>query len=621
MSNIKQLQTMSTKMRKIRSLLLMFVALATISITFVGCKNDDDDPIPGPDMDIVELAQATPSLSTLVTAIDAAGLTSTLKGPGPFTVFAPTNTAFNNLPDGVLDALLANPDVLAQLLQYHVVSGNVMSSDLSTGPVSTLLSGETINVTVSGGSVTLNGSASVTSADNEATNGVVHIINEVLIPEGFEIPAQSIVGIALATPELSTLVEALTLFPDLVTALSTDGTYTVFAPDNDAFAALLDAIGQSSLDDVPESVIRTILEYHVIATAAIMSGDLSDGQTAEAFSGEEISVTINDDGVFISDAKVGTADIEASNGVIHIMEGVMVPPSILPIVGTIVAPAYFNKDFSTLIAAVEAADPSILTLLLSNGPGDQGLTLFAPTNDAFTAAGITDLPDQATLNAVLAYHVIDGTVEAGDLPTTTVGAAEIETLGGNFYLTNKGGDAGVFINGNSQVVATDISGSNGVVHVIDRTLLPASMNIVEIAQSFDPDEFTQLVAALARTSGENPDLLAALSGAGEFTVFAPTDAAFEALYTALGVTSVDGIDLDLLTAVLQHHVIATPRVFSSDLASGSVTTLNGDITIDASAGTITDGSGETANLASPLDVLATNGVIHVIDQVLLPATN
>jgi transforming growth factor-beta-induced protein len=278
-----------------------------------------------------------------------------------------------------------------------------------------------------------------------------------------------------------------------------------------------------------------------------------------------------------------------------------------------VAPAYFNKNFTTLIAAVQAADPSILTLLLSNGPSEQGLTLFAPTNDAFTAAGITELPDQATLDAVLAYHVIDATVMAADLPATTTGAAAITTLGGDFYLTNKG--SGVFINGNSEVVDTDIDGSNGVVHVIDRTLIPPSLNVVEIAQSFNPDEFTQLVAALARTSGEDPDLLAALSGEGAFTVFAPTDAAFEALYTALGVGSVDEIPLATLTAVLQHHVIATPKVFSSDLESGAVPTLNGDITIDAEAGTITDGSGGTANLASSefLNVLGTNGVIHVIE--------
>jgi len=611
---------MKNVMKNFKTLSLIFVVLATLAFTFSGCKKDDENPAPGPDKDIVELARATPVLSTLVTAIETAGLSSTLKGPGPYTVFAPTNAAFDKLDEGVLDDLLANPDILAQILQYHVVSGKVMSTDVTTGSVPTLLTGSSLDIEVNGSSITINDLASVIGADVEATNGVVHLIDEVLIPASIELPKDNIVEIAQATPSLSTLVEALTKFPDLVTALSTDGTYTVFAPNNDAFAALLTAIGQTSLDDVPESVLRVILEYHVISTAALLSTDLSDGQTADALSGEEISITINNDGVFISDAKVLTPDVEASNGIVHIMEDVMVPPSVAPIVGTIVAPAYFNKDFTVLISAVLAADEDILSVLLSNGPSNQGLTLFAPTNDAFTAAGITTLPDGATLSAVLKYHVIDGTVEAGDLPTTTVGAEVIMTLGGDFYLTNKGGDAGVFINGNTQVVATDIAGSNGVVHVIDRTLIPASSNIVEIAQSFDPDEFTQLVAALARTSGEATDLLAALSGAGAFTVFAPTDAAFqELLDSEASWNSVDDIPLATLTAVLQHHVIATPRVFSSDLESGAVSTLNGDITIDATAGTITDGSGSDANLASPLDVLATNGVIHVIDKVLIPA--
>jgi transforming growth factor-beta-induced protein len=207
-----------------------------------------------------------------------------------------------------------------------------------------------------------------------------------------------------------------------------------------------------------------------------------------------------------------------------------------------------------------------------------------------------------------------------NLPATSTAAAEVASLGGTFYLSNKGGDAGVFINGSTQVTQTDIEGSNGVVHVIDRTILPPSQNIVEIAQSFDPDEFTQLVAAVARTSGENPDLLAALSGDGKFTVFAPTDAAFQALLDSNNDwDSVNDIPLNVLTNVLLHHVIETPRVFSSDLQSGLVTTMNGNITIDAEAGTITDGSASgAANLVSPLDVLATNGVIHVIDKVLIP---
>jgi len=615
---MKKFNEQVNKLSKLMLSIMMIAGLMFVS----GCDDDDDgDMTPEPELDIVELARATPVLSTLVTAIETAGLSATLKGPGPYTVFAPTNAAFDNLPDGVLDILLDNPDALAEVLLYHVVSGNVLSSDLSTGSVNTALDGTSIDVVVDGSTVTLNGVASVIGADVLASNGVVHLINEVLLPPDFELPKDNIVEIAEDTPELSTLVSALKLFPDLVSVLSSEGTLTVFAPTNDAFTALLGAIGQTELSDVPESVIRDLLEYHVISTAAITSSELTNGGTAETVSGEDVTVSITVDGIFISDAKVAEADIEASNGVIHIMEAVMVNPSIQPIVGTIVAPAYFNKNFTILTTAVLAADPSILTTLLGEGPGGMGMTLFAPTNDAFTAAGITELPDQATLNAVLTYHVIDATLKKEDLPLSTAAALEVETLGGNVYLTNKGGDAGVFLNGNSEVVVPDIEESNGVVHVINRTLLPADMNIVEIAQSFDPDEFTQLVAAVVRTSGETVDLLAALSGDGAFTVFAPTDAAFQALLDSnQDWTTIDDIPLDVLTNVLLHHVIEMPRVFSADLESGIVETMNGNITIDAMAGTITDGSGSTpaANLAMPLDVLATNGVIHVIDKVLIP---
>jgi len=605
--------------RQFKTIMIATVALAMV--TFVGCSTKDDPTTPpGPTKDIVQIAKETPVLSTLVTAIETAGLGQALSGDGPFTVFAPTNAAFDKLEEGVLQTLLDNPTILAQVLQYHVLNGKVMAADVTTGSVPTLLDGANLNLAVNGTTISINELATVVGKDVEASNGVVHLIDEVLIPPTIELPKDNIVEIAQATPSLSTLVSVLTKFPDLVNALSSDGTYTVFAPDNDAFEALLVAIGQTSIDDVPESVLRKVLEYHVIATAAVMSGDLSDGQTADALSGEQITVAINGGDVLISGSKVMTPDVEASNGVVHIMENVMVPPSIVPIVGTIVAPAYFNKDFTLLISAVLAADEDILSVLLGAGPSNQGMTLFAPTNDAFAAAGITELPDGATLSAVLKYHVVDATVRAGDLPSSSKGAVPITSLGGDFYLSNVGGDAGVFLNGNTEVVATDIEGSNGVVHVINRTLLPPSSNVVEIAQSFNPDEFTQLVAALVRTSGQDPDLLAALSGDGAFTVFAPTDAAFEALYTALGVTSVDEIPLATLTAVLQHHVIASPRVFSTDLESGAFATLNGNITIDAAAGTITDGSGAVANLADAalLNVLGTNGVIHVIDKVLLP---
>ena len=563
---------------------------------------------------IMDLVDATTDLSTLRTAIDAAMLRETLNGDGPFTVFAPTNAAFAELDEDVLAFLLENTDELVKVLTYHVVSGTVLSTDLSNGDVTTLNGGD-VTVDLSNGVMINN--ATVSTADVMASNGVVHIINKVLIPENLELPeTRNIVEIASETPSLSILVEALSLFPDLVDLLSTEGTNTVFAPDNDAFVALLEAIGQSELSEVPESVIRNILEYHVITGSAIASTDLTNGQTAATASGEEISVVIDGNGVFISGSQVMTPDVAASNGIIHLMKDVMVPPSIAPIVGTIVAPAYFNVNFTTLIAAVQAADPSILTTLLGNGPGNSGLTLFAPTNDAFIAAGITSLPDEATLNAVLTYHVIDGTVMAADLPSTAAAApAKIGSLGGDFYLSNKGG--GVFINGSTQVTATDIDGSNGVVHVIDRTLLPPSQTVVDIAVSLsqaEDAEFTTLVALL--TDPAQADVLAAINGEGPYTIFAPTDAAFAEIS---GVTG--GLTDAQISEVLKYHVVGA-QVYSSDLEDGlSPATFNSQtITINLGA-TVTVSDMDDMNMdatVTAVNVNGTNGVIHVIDKVLIP---
>ena len=590
--------------------LLLILGFALFTLSSCEDDNDDitpDDPLPA---NVVEVITGSDNHNTLAAAVSAAGLVQTLQGSGPFTVFAPTDAAFAALPGGTVESLLDDPEgELTDILLYHVLGNKVMSGSLSNGMNVSTLFGEDLAITITNGNVFING-AQVTVADIETQNGVVHVIDAVLLPGGEETPA-TIVEIASSENDFMTLVAALGIFPELVAALDGEGDFTVFAPTNEAFAALLDAIGQTELNDIPESVVRDILEYHVITTA-VFSGDLTSGDVP-TFGGESISVDISDGVVLNGSVNVSRADIEASNGVVHVIDGVLVPPSIAPVVGTIVAPAYFNKDFSTLVAAVLEADEDILSVLLGDGP----FTLFAPTNEAFEAAGITALPDGATLSAVLKYHLVNGEIKAADLPT---GSASVETFGDNFYLSNNGAE-GVFINGTTEVVATDIQGSNGVVHIIDKTLLPPSQSIAEIvtdmASGGDP-EFTQLLSAVARTDGEDPDLLAAVSGDGDLTVFAPTDAAFADLYSALGVDGIDDIDLETLTAVLTHHVVGS-RVFSTDLTSGPVATLNGDVTIDTSELTVTDGQGNVAELAvSLLNIHATNGVIHVIDKVLLP---
>ncbi len=627
-------------MKTIGKKFLSIFAIALIaSFTLTSCDEDDD---PMDDMmdnmeSIVGIASTDDDFSTLVTALTTANLVTTLQGDGPFTVFAPTNAAFDKLDDGVLEILLENPSVLAEILQYHVVSGNVMSSDLTDGPVQTLLTGNTIDVTIMDGVVKLNTTAMVTEADIEATNGVIHIIDEVLLPEGFELPKKSIVSIASETASLSILVDALTMFPDLVDALSADGEYTVFAPTNDAFVALLEVIGQSSLEDIPEDVIERLLKYHVIPTA-LMSTDLSDGQMAATLlsNDDKITVGINGSDVTINGANVTTANVEASNGIVHIVDAVLVPALELSIVNTIVEPAYFNDDFSILTAAVVKAN--LLSTLIDT---EANYTLFAPNNDAFEAAGITSL-DGLTANdlaPILTYHVLDSEVFGDGLPTT---GSAVTSLGGDFYLSIN--DNGTFINGLTEVTTATLSGealdyNNGVVHLIDRTLVPASQNVVEIAVAASQEteaEFTQLVAALTAA-----ELTTALSADGPFTVFAPTDAAFQALYDAVGDQDDDqdndindlvaAVGMETITNVLLYHVLDA-RVFSSDipnllngnssvtidlsLLDGSSWNLNSDLTITPTDEALSVGL-DDATITSA-DIFATNGVIHVIDQVILP---
>ncbi len=563
-----------------------------------------------PAFDLVTSAQFY-GYNTLAAAVIEANLVDALKAIGPFTVFAPTDEAF--AAAGITADNVNMVENLGDILLYHVISGNITSGDLTTGEFE-MLSGKFASIDAS--ALKIDDAGIISPFDVNATNGTIHTIDAVILP------AKNIVEAAVATPDLSILVSLLLKYPAVVDALSDEtGTFTVFAPTNAAFAELLGVIGQTSADDIPADVLLSVLQYHVLASE-VYASNLADGLTSTTLNGEDIMVAADGNSFTISGAAINTADVMTSNGVVHIMDNVLVPPSAGMFVNTIVEPAYFNNNFTTLIAAVKAASPAILATLLGEGPSGNGMTLFAPTNAAFEAAGITSLPDQATLDAVLTYHLIDGVVMSNQLPVTTVAApATVSTVGGDFYLSNMGNGVGVYINGNTMVTAVDIdpaaakSASNGVVHVIDRTLLPPSQDIVAIAIA---GGFSKLAAALTEAG-----LVSTLQGAGPFTVFAPTDAAFDALYTALEVSGPEGVADATLEAVLLYHVLGL-RAFSSDLedqlmpttVGGSAFTLN----VSESGVSISDGGSDTDANVTGVNVLGTNGVIHVIDKVLLPST-
>ena len=279
------------------------------------------------EQDIVGIAAGSEDFSILVAALQKAELVEALQGEGPFTVFAPTNAAFEKLLaqlNVTAEDLLGQPQ-LADVLLYHVVSGNVLSTDLQNGMTAATLGGQTITVDLTDG-VKIN-TSSVVTADIKASNGVIHVIDSVLIPETFQLapiaaPLPSIVDIAVGSPDFSILVAALQK-AELVEALQGEGPFTVFAPTNAAFEALLGALGITAEELLGQPQLADVLLYHVVSRR-VLSTDLTNGMTAETLGGQAITVDLTD-GVKINTSNVTTADIQASNGVIHVIDSVLVP--------------------------------------------------------------------------------------------------------------------------------------------------------------------------------------------------------------------------------------------------------------------------------------------------------
>lgn len=311
---------------KLYHLALLFLALATFS----ACGDDEE---PEMELSIVETAQANSDLSTLVAALTQANLVTTLSGDGPFTVFAPTNEAFQALLDGNGDwnALTDIPnDVLSSVLTFHVLSGNVKAADLNTGYETTLSAGpnnEGVSLQIdTDGGVIFNNSALPLTTDIETTNGTIHTIDEVMLPP-------NVVGHALGNPNFSMLVAALTdsrHSADFVGTLSGDGPFTVFAPTNEAFQALLDSNDDwNSLEDIDIDLLATVLSYHVVNGANVQSSQLVDGQEITVLSNGTLTIDL-DGGAKVESTSgqsvpVIVADVQGTNGVIHGISSVLLP--------------------------------------------------------------------------------------------------------------------------------------------------------------------------------------------------------------------------------------------------------------------------------------------------------
>jgi uncharacterized surface protein with fasciclin (FAS1) repeats len=410
---------------------------------------------------IMDVVANSADHNTLEAALVASGLNETLSNPGSFTLFAPTDAAFALLPAGTVETLLTDPfGELSNILLYHALDGVVLSTDLSDGLMATTIQGSDITVTINANGVFIN-DAQVIAADVMTDNGVVHVIDAVLLPPAA--PTNTILDIVVNSVDHNTL-EAAVLAAGLQGALAGPGPLTVFAPTDAAFAALPAGTIDALLAD-PTGLLTDILLYHAVSGVAL-STDLTDGMMVTTLEGTDVTVTINANGVFINDAQVIVADIMADNGVVHVIDAVLVP-EVTPVTSTVVDIIVNSPVHSTLETAVIAAG------LADDLSGDGPFTVFAPTDAAFAAlpAGTIEalLADPTgTLAQILLYHVVAG--EA--LSTSLSDGQTITTLqGADVTVSITGGN--VFIN-NAQVIVADLTADNGVVHVIDAVLTPAS---------------------------------------------------------------------------------------------------------------------------------------------------
>jgi uncharacterized surface protein with fasciclin (FAS1) repeats len=670
---------------------------------------------------IYTLIQDSPDHNTLEAAIDAANLAGALQGPGPLTLFAPTDAAFAALPENLVDLLLTDPSgILRDVLLYHVTPGNVGSGALSDGQsLTTLLSGQTTTISIDGATVMID-MATITTPDVNASNGVIHIIDAVLVPSN----ATTVYDIIVESDDHNTL-EAAINAAELDGALQEGEALTVFAPTDAAFAALPENLVNALLTD-PTGTLAEVLLYHVVGSIA-PSSTLTQDQSITTLFGEDVVVDLVG-GVFINGAQVTVADIPAINGVVHVIDAVLVPEGATTILDIVVASDVHN----TLEAAVIAAE---LAGTLG-GPGT--FTLFAPTDDAFAALpegllGILLDDPTGALADILLYHVA-GSIE---LATDLSDGQLITTVNGQDVTVSIVGED-VFIN-DAQVTVANLIGINGVVHVIDAVLVPAGAVCTDLAAGpytdfngtfggapvsafgvcptnqitafeawasesytvdnfvagqeytfsicegpgagswdaeltvFNPDgglvaiaqdcEITwtasvdgtyiigiqevgecdesspnqgtgngfptlsctsdNTVFTIISNSGDHNTLEAAiiaaelagvLSGEGTFTVFAPTDAAFAAVDAEL-LEALLADPTNLLADILLYHV-APITALAGELTDGQlVTTVNGeDVTITLDGGNVL----VNGALVTVADLIADNGVVHVIDAVLLP---
>jgi transforming growth factor-beta-induced protein len=524
-------------MRLRRYLTVFLVVLAAFSIGAAATDTDmnvtDDMAVNESEFNgtIVETAESAGQFTTLLAALNAAGLTDELDTGGPYTVFAPTDTAFSAIPSETLDALLADPQGdLTTILTYHVVEGELLAEDLADLDSVDTLAGIPLAITVEGDTVMVDG-AEVIAANTMASNGVIHVINVVMIPEGMELPVaeepaenmteeateepaenmteeateepaenmteeateepaenmteevteepvEEVTEEPVVTPaeeEMPTVVECAVAegnLTTLVTLLNVTGlnetlsnpelNVTVFAPSDEAFAMLPGSVVDLIVNNTAaRGLLEEVLLYHVV-NGTYTAADLEGVGNLTTLENETLAINVTDGNITVNQANVTAADIVCGNGIIHVIDGVLMP-SFIPNM-TITETIDADDNLTTLSTALNLT--GLNATLNESGP----FTVFAPTDDAFAALpeGALDalVNDTPALENVLLYHVVPGWYLSANFENITT----LQTVqGANLTFNYTAGN--LTVNG-ANVSIADVHTLNGEIHVIDAVLLP-----------------------------------------------------------------------------------------------------------------------------------------------------
>jgi len=301
--------------------IISLVAVLAVALAAVGGAGTASAGTRASNVDIVQTAVAAGQFTTLASLLQKAGLVDTLATGGPFTVFAPTDAAFAKVPKATLDALAADPARLKAVLLYHVVPGRVTAADVAKLTSAKTAEGRSLAIKVANGSVFVD-AAQVTTPDVEATNGVIHVIDSVLIPQEATATApKTIVQTAVAAGSFKTLASLLKK-AGLVGTLQGKGPFTVFAPTDAAFAKLPKATLAALAKD--KAKLRSVLLYHVVK-GNVPAAKVVTLRSAKTLNGKAVSIRVNGGKVSVGGARVTTADVKASNGVIHVVNKVLLP--------------------------------------------------------------------------------------------------------------------------------------------------------------------------------------------------------------------------------------------------------------------------------------------------------